>query len=50
MSTESDEDPAKMPTDTRAQTLDGALRGTFEKWYSGLAANDSSIPATAAAA
>jgi hypothetical protein len=35
---------------TRAQTLDGALRGTFEKWYSGLAANDSSIPATAAAA
>jgi hypothetical protein len=35
---------------TRAQTLDGALRGIFEKWYPGLAANDSGIRATAAAA
>jgi len=35
---------------TRAQTLDGALRGIFEKWYPGLAANDSGVRATAAAA
>jgi hypothetical protein len=35
---------------TRAQTLDGALRGIFEKWYPGLAANDAGIPTTAAAA
>jgi hypothetical protein len=36
---------------TRAQTLDGALRGIFEKWYpGGLAANDSGVRATAAAA
>ena len=35
---------------TRAQTLDGALRGIFEKWYPGLAANDSGVLATAAAA
>jgi hypothetical protein len=34
---------------TRAQTL-GALRGIFEKWYQGLAANDSGVRATAAAA
>jgi hypothetical protein len=36
---------------TRAQTLDGALCGIFEKWYPGdLAANGSGVRATAAAA
>jgi hypothetical protein len=35
---------------TRAQTLDGALRSIFEKWYPGLAANDFSVSEAAAAA
>jgi hypothetical protein len=35
---------------TRAQTLDGALRSIFEKWYPGLAASDFGVSEAAAAA
>jgi len=37
---------AHLLVQTRAQTLDGTLRGRFEKWYPGLAANDPEISST----
>ena len=33
---------------TRTQTLDGTLKGTFRRWYPAMAANDARMPAVAA--
>jgi hypothetical protein len=37
---------AHLLVQTRAQTLDGTLRGKFENWYPGLAGNDPEISST----
>jgi hypothetical protein len=37
---------AHLLVQTRAQTLNGTLRGRFERWYPGPAANDHEISST----